>query len=144
MPCPPPEDLPNSGIEPVSPASLAWQAVSLLLSHLGSPSICCAAAAAANLLQSCLCNPIDSLPPGSPIPGILQARTLAHFLLQCMKMKSESEVTQSSPTLSDPMDCSLPGFSICGIFQARVLEWGAIAFWETQRAPTLPRLKFGK
>ena len=86
------------------------------------------AAAAANSLQSCLCNPIDSLPPGSPIPGILQARTLAHFLLQCMKMKSESEVTQSSPTLSDPMDCSLPGFSICGIFQARVLEWGAIAF----------------
>ena len=51
-----------------------------------------------------------------------------HFLLQCMKMKSESEVTQSCPTLRDPMDCSLPGSSIHGIFQARVLEWGAIAF----------------
>ena len=51
-----------------------------------------------------------------------------HFLLQCMKVKSESEVTQSCLTLSDPMDCSLPGFSIHGIFQARVLEWGAIAF----------------
>ena len=51
-----------------------------------------------------------------------------HFLLQCMKVKSESEVTQSCPTLSDPMDCSPPGFSIHGIFQARVLEWGAIAF----------------
>ena len=51
-----------------------------------------------------------------------------HFLLQCMKVKSESEVTQSYPTLSDPMDCSLPGSSIHGIFQARVLEWGAIAF----------------
>ena len=51
-----------------------------------------------------------------------------HFLLQCMKVKSESEVAQSCPTLSDPMDCSLPGFSIHGIFQARVLEWGAIAF----------------
>ena len=51
-----------------------------------------------------------------------------HFLLQCLKVKSESEVTQSCPTLSDPMDCSLPGFSIHGIFQARVLEWGAIAF----------------
>ena len=51
-----------------------------------------------------------------------------HFLLQCMKMKSESEVTQSCPTLSGPMDCSLPGSSIHGIFQARVLEWGAIAF----------------
>ena len=53
-----------------------------------------------------------------------------HFLLQCMKVKSESEVTQSSPILSDPMDCSLPGSSIHGIFQARVLEWGAIAFSE--------------
>ena len=51
-----------------------------------------------------------------------------HFLLQCMKVKSESEVAQSYPTLSDPMDCSLPGSSIHGIFQARVLEWGAIAF----------------
>ena len=51
-----------------------------------------------------------------------------HFLLQCMKVKSESEVAQSGPTLSNPMDCSLPGSSIHGIFQARVLEWGAIAF----------------
>ena len=51
-----------------------------------------------------------------------------HFLLQCMKVKSESEVPQSSPTLSDPMDCSLPGSSVHGILQARVLEWGAIAF----------------
>ena len=51
-----------------------------------------------------------------------------HFLLQCMKVKSESEVAQSFPTLSDPMDWSLPGSSIRGIFQARVLEWGAIAF----------------
>ena len=45
-----------------------------------------------------------------------------------MKVKSESEVAQSRPTLSDPMDCSLPGFSVHGILQARVLEWGAIAF----------------
>ena len=52
-----------------------------------------------------------------------------HFLLQCMKMKSESEVAQSCPNPSDPMDCSLPGSSIHGIFQARVLEWGAIAFF---------------
>ena len=51
-----------------------------------------------------------------------------HFLLQCMKVKSESEVTQPCPTLSNPMDCSSPGSSIHGIFQARVLEWGAIAF----------------
>ena len=51
-----------------------------------------------------------------------------HFLLQCMKVKSESEVAQLCPTLSDPMDCSLIGSSVHGIFQARVLEWGAIAF----------------
>ena len=51
-----------------------------------------------------------------------------HFLLQCMKVKSESEVAQSCLTPRDPMDCSLPGSSIHGIFQASVLEWGAIAF----------------
>src|SRR5574337_1005871 len=51
-----------------------------------------------------------------------------HFLLQCMKVKSESEVAQSCLTLSDPKDCSLPGSSVHGIFQARVLEWVAIAF----------------
>ena len=49
-----------------------------------------------------------------------------------MKVKSESEVAQSCPTLSDPMNCSLPGSSVHGIFQARVLEWGAIAFSERE------------
>ena len=53
-----------------------------------------------------------------------------HFLLQCMKVKSESEVAQSGLTLRDPMDCSPPGSSIHGTFQARVLEWGATAFSE--------------
>ena len=52
-----------------------------------------------------------------------------HFLLQCMKVKSESEVAQSCLTSSDPMDCSPPGSSIHVIFQARVLKWVAIAFW---------------
>ena len=51
-----------------------------------------------------------------------------HFLLQCMKVKSESEVAHWCLTLRNPMDCSLPGSSVHGIFQARVLEWGAIAF----------------
>ena len=51
-----------------------------------------------------------------------------HFLLQCMKVKSESEVAQSCPTLSNPMDSSPPGSSVHGTLQARVLEWGAIAF----------------
>ena len=79
----------------------------------------------AKSLQSCptLCDPIDGSPPGSPVSGILQARTGVgcHFLLQCMKVKSESEVAQSCLTLQDLMDCSLPGSSVHGIFQARVL-----------------------
>ena len=129
------------------------------------------AAAAAKSFQSCptLCNPIDSSPTGSPIPGILQARTLewiaisfsnawkwkvkvnhsvvsnssrphglqptrllhpwdfpgkstgvgCHCLLQFMKVKSESEVTQSCLTLCDPIDCSPPGSSIHGIFPGK-------------------------
>ena len=56
-----------------------------------------------------------------------------HFLLQCMKVKSDSEVAQSCPTLSDLMDCSPPGSSVHGIFQARVLEWGAIACWALKK-----------
>ena len=80
--------------------------------------------------QSCptLCDPIDGRPPGSPVPGILQARTRSGLPFPSPMHESESEATQSCPTLSDPMDCSLPGSSIHGIFQARVLEWGAIAF----------------
>ena len=89
--------------------------------------------AAAKSLQSCLtlCDPIDGSPPGSPCPWDSPGKNTGvgcHFLLQCMKVKSESEVTQSCPTLSDPMDCSLAGSSVHGIFQARVLEWVASAF----------------
>ena len=73
-----------------------------------------AAAAAAKSLQSC---------PTGKNTGVG-----CHFLLQCMKVKGESEVAQSCPTLCDPKDCSLPGSSVHGIFQARVLEWVAIAF----------------
>ena len=85
------------------------------------------AAATAKSLQLCptLCDPTDGSPPGSSVPGILQARTL-EWALQCMKVKRESEVAQSYLTLSDPMDCSLPGSSVHGIFQAGVLEWGVI------------------
>ena len=104
--------------------------------------LCNQYAATAKSLQSCptLCDPIDGSPPGSPVPGILQARTLewvGHFLLQCMKVKSESEVAQLCPTLSDPMDGSLAGSSIHGIFQARVLEWGAIAFSNVTSIPVV-------
>ena len=93
-----------------------------------------AAAAATKSLQSCptLCNPIDGSPPGSPIPGILQARTLEWVAISFSnawkwKVKVKS-LSQSCPTLS--MDCSLPGSSVHGIFQARVLEWGAIALMD--------------
>ena len=91
-----------------------------------------AATAAAKSLQSCptlrphrretttLPRPWDSLGKNTGVGR--------RFLLQCVKGKSESEVTQSCPTLSDPMDCSLPGSSDHGIFQARVPEWVAITF----------------
>ena len=85
------------------------------------------AAAAAKSLQSCptLCDPREGNPPGSPVPGILQARTLEWVAISFpnVKVKSLSRVR-----LSDPTDCSLPGSSVHGIFQARVLEWGAIVF----------------
>ena len=92
-----------------------------------------AAAAAAKLLQSLSdsVRPHRRQPTRLPHPWDCQGKNTGvdcHFLFQCMKVKSESEVAQSCPTLSDPMDCSAPGFSVHGIFQARVLEWGAIAF----------------
>ena len=75
-------------------------------------------------LQSCptLCDPIDGSPPGFPRPWDSPGKNMGvgcHFLLQCMKVKSESEVAQSCPTLSDAMDCSPPGSSIHGVFQAK-------------------------
>ena len=77
----------------------------------------CNIAAAAKSLQSCLtlCDPIDGSPPGTPSPWDSPGKNTGvgcHFLLQCMKVKSESEVAQSCPTLSDPMDCSPPGSSV--------------------------------
>ena len=94
------------------------------------------AAAAAKSLQSCpiLCDPRDGSPPGSPAPGILQARTLEWVAISFsnawkwkVKVKSLSRVW----LLAIPWTaCSLPGSSIHGIFQARVLEWGAIAFYD--------------
>ena len=94
------------------------------------------AAAAAKSLQWCPTlrrhrrQPIRPLRPWDS-PG-KNTGVGCHFRLQCMKVKSESEVAQSCPTLRDPMDCSLPGSYIHGIFQASILEWGAIAFSFTQ------------
>ena len=90
----------------------------LLLSHFSSVRLCATPETAATRLP----HPWDS--PGR------NTGVGCHFLLQCMKVKSESEVAQSCPTLHDPIDCSLPGSSIHGIFQARVLEWVATAFSE--------------
>ena len=61
-----------------------------------------------------------------------------------MKVKSESEVTQSCLTLIDPMDCSLPGSSVHGVFQARVLEWGAIAFSVLRFESSINERKWGR
>ena len=87
---------------------------------------CCITSVVSNSVRphrrqpSRLCHPWDS--PGK------NTGVGCHFLLQCMKVKNESEVTLLCLTLSDPVACRLPGSSVHGIFQARVLEWGAIAF----------------
>ena len=88
-----------------------------------------AAAAAAKSLQSCLtlCNPIDSSPPGSSVPGILQARTLEWVAISFSTVCMHAKLLQSCPTLCDPMDSSPPGSSVHKILQAR-LEWVAISF----------------
>ena len=96
----------------------------------GQGSLACAAAAKS--LQSCpTLQPQRRQPTRLPRPWDSPGKNTGvdcHFLLQCMKVKSESEVAQSCPTLRDPMDCSLPGSSIHGISQARVLEWVVFAF----------------
>ena len=91
------------------------------------------AAAAAKSLQLCptLCDPTDGSPPGSAVPGILQARALEWVAISfsnAWKWKVKVKSLSKYLTLRDPMDCSLPGSSIHGIFQARVLKWVAIAF----------------
>ena len=111
--------------------------LSVLLSSASHLSFLClhslAAAAAAKSLQSCptLCDPTDISPPGSTIPGILQARTLEWVAISfsnAWKWKVKVKLLSKCPTLRDLMDCSLPGSPVHGIFQARVLEWVAIAF----------------
>ena len=84
-------------------------------------------------IQLCATRPHRRQPTRLPRPWDSPGKNTGaccHFLLQCMKVKSESEIGQSCPTLSDPMDCSPPSSSIHGILQARVLEWVAIAFSE--------------
>ena len=87
-------------------------------------------AAAAKSLKSCptLCDPIDSSPPGSSVPGVLHARILEWVAISFSNACIDAKSLQSCPTLGDLMDCNLPGFSIHGIFQVRILEWVAISF----------------
>ena len=89
-----------------------------------------AAATVAKSLQSCptLCNPIDGSPPGSPIPGILQARILEWVAISFSNAYIQAKSLQSCPTLCDPIDGSPPGFPVPGILQARTLKWVAISF----------------
>ena len=99
------------------------------VSHLWLIFLCCCEVASVAVSDSV--QPHRRQPTSLPHPWDPPGKNTGvgcHFLLQCMKVKSASEVAQSCPTRSDPMDCSLPGSSIHGIFQARVLEWGTIAF----------------
>ena len=94
------------------------------------------AAAAKSLQSSNSLRPHRRQPTRLPRPWDSPGKNTGvgcHFLLQCMNVKSESEVTRSCRTPSNPMDCSPPGSSVHGIFQARLLEWGAIAFYDTGR-----------
>ena len=114
------------------PASLYSKAKFACYSRYFLTSYFCIANAAKSL-QSCptLCNPFRQQLTRLLCPWDSPGKNTGvgcHFLLQCIKGKSESEVAQLCRTFSDPMDCSLPGSSVCRIFQARVLEWGAIAF----------------
>ena len=128
--CPTPSDptdcsLPGSSIHGICQARvLEWGAIAfsdgsnllLLLSRFSRIRLCATLEMAAH--------------QAPPSPGFSRQEHSSglHFLLQCLKVKNEREVTQSCPTLRNPMDCSLPGSSVHGIFQASVLEWGAIAF----------------
>ena len=100
----------------------------ILRMHRLNPCCCCCSVAS---VVSDSVRPHRRQPTRLPHPWDSPGKNTGvgcHFLLQCMKVKSQSEVAQLCPTPSDPMDCSPPGSSVHGIFQARVLEWGAIAF----------------
>ena len=117
----------NPGIESTSLHLLCWQVDSLPLRHLEIGSYCCCVASVvSNSVRPHRWQP-TRLPRPWDSPGKNNG-VGCHFLLQCMKVESESEVAQSCPTPSHPMDCGLPGSSVHGICQARVLEWVAIAF----------------
>ena len=108
----------------------------IILKMLVSSKTHAAAAAAVTSVMSDSSRPHRWQPPRLPRPWDSPGKNTGvgcHFLLQCLKVKRESEVAQSCPTLSDPVNCSLPGSSVHEILQARVLEWGATAFSQNTR-----------
>ena len=123
LPLPPPGDLPNPRIKPLS-SELAGEFFTA--EPPGKPHCCYVASVVSDYVRPHRWQP-TRLPHPWDSPG-KSTGVGRHFLLQCMKVKSPSEVAQLCPTLSDPMDCGPPGSSVHEIFQARVLEWGAIAF----------------
>ena len=117
--------------------SVIFDATIIIILELHEPPPYNTAAAAAKSLQSCptSCDPTDSSPPGSSVPGILQARTLEWVAISFSNDRMHAKSPQSSPTLCDPMDSSPPGSSIHRILQARILEWAAISFSNKQQKP---------
>ena len=122
LPWCPPGHLPHPGIEPTSLVSPA-----LAVRFFAASTTCCCCCYVTSVVSDSV-RPHRQKPTRLPRPWDSPGKNTGvgcHFLLQCMKVKSE--VGQSCPILCDPMDCSLPGSSVLGILQGRVLEWGAIA-----------------
>ena len=122
LPFPSPEDPPDPGIKPESPA-LTGVFFTIWDTREALRIFCCCCLVASVVSDSV--QPHRRLPTRLPCPGDSPGKNTGmgcHFLLQCRKVKSESKVAQSCPTPSDPMDCRLPGSSVHGICQARILE----------------------
>ena len=132
LPCPPPGDLLDPGIKPSFPMFPALAGGFFTTEPSGKPySPLLLQLLLSRFSHVQLCATPRQQPTRLPCPWDSPGKNTGvgcHFLLQCMKVKSESEAAQSCPSLSNPMDYSLPGSSIHGIFQARVLDWVALAF----------------
>ena len=120
--CPPPGDLSETGIEPVFLTSPVLAGGFFTT----RATVCCCCCCKVASVVSDSVRPHRRQPTRLPCPWDCPGKSTGvgcHSILQCVKVKSESEVAQSCLTCSDPVDCSLPGSSVHGIFQARVLEW---------------------
>ena len=135
------KDFPGCSVEWSLPANAENMGLICGLGGFHMPRSCCCCCCVASVVSDSV-RPLRRQPTRLPRPWDSPGKNTGvgcHFLLQCMKVNSESEVAQLCPTLSDPIDCSLPGSSVHGIFQARVLEWGAIVGHNCQ---TLEAIKY--